>query len=259
MHYVYWTRLVTLGGIQAAYGGEWPETYAVYPPVTLYPLQAVGNVYRLVEDPAFDPERAQDSLFLREAIKFVALTWHLLTGLAIFLLLGRTQRGGGGGGPLRGRPGAAVRRGALGPAGWRALAVQRARGRLAGLGYPAAAWAAMALAALAKPQAWSIGPLLALGTLRERGPRGLVVGLASGAVVSAVVILPFVLSGTLAQLLSLPGTIASVMPVVSADAHNLWWLVSEARGVDPARLGHQPPQVVRVGRDDRHDRGDRPR
>ena len=27
-HYVYWTRLVTLGGVQSAYGGTWPETYA---------------------------------------------------------------------------------------------------------------------------------------------------------------------------------------------------------------------------------------
>ena len=35
-HYVYWTRLVTLGGIQSAYGGTWPETYAVYPPIPLY-------------------------------------------------------------------------------------------------------------------------------------------------------------------------------------------------------------------------------
>ena len=53
---MYWTRLVTLGGIQSAYGGTWPETYAVYPPVTLYPYQAVGNVYRWLQDPDFDPD-----------------------------------------------------------------------------------------------------------------------------------------------------------------------------------------------------------
>ena len=44
-HYVYWTRLVTLGGIQAAYSGTWPETYAVYPPVTLYAVS--GGRHRL--------------------------------------------------------------------------------------------------------------------------------------------------------------------------------------------------------------------
>src|SRR4051812_2339853 len=75
-HYVYWTRLVTLGGIQSAYGGTWPETYAVYPPVSLYPLQAVGTVYRWLVDPTFDPDAAQRSLWLHEAIKFVALSWH---------------------------------------------------------------------------------------------------------------------------------------------------------------------------------------
>src|SRR5438105_4172546 len=88
-HYVYWTRLVTLGGIQAAYGGTWPETYAVYPPVTLYAYEAVGTAYRVLDDPTFDPDRAQQSLWLHEAIKFVALGWHLLTAAAIFLLIRR--------------------------------------------------------------------------------------------------------------------------------------------------------------------------
>src|SRR5439155_1581109 len=89
-HYVYWTRLVTLGGIQSAYGGTWPETYAVYPPVTLYADQAVGNVYRWLQDPAFDPLLAQSSQWLHAALKFVALTWHLLTALAILLIVRRT-------------------------------------------------------------------------------------------------------------------------------------------------------------------------
>src|SRR6266851_8238680 len=75
-HYVYWARLVTLGGIQSAYSGTWPETYAVYPPVTLYPLEAVGSAYRWLQDPSFDPGQAQASARLHEAIKFVALTWH---------------------------------------------------------------------------------------------------------------------------------------------------------------------------------------
>ena len=86
-HYVYWTRLVTQGGVQSAYSGTWPETYAVYPPVTLYAYQAVGNAYQLLEDPTFDLERAQASEWLRRGIKSVALGWHLLTALAIFLLV----------------------------------------------------------------------------------------------------------------------------------------------------------------------------
>jgi hypothetical protein len=48
---------------------------------------------------------------------------------------------------------------------------------------------------------------------------------------SLVVILPFILTGRVAELISLPITISSVMPVVSADAHNFWRLALDARGV----------------------------
>src|ERR1044071_2269957 len=95
-HYVYWTRLVTQGGMQAAYSGTWPETYAVYPPVSLYAYQVVGRVYRFVEDPSFDPQRAQRSVFLHEAIKAVALGFHVATALALFLLARRLYGGAAG-------------------------------------------------------------------------------------------------------------------------------------------------------------------
>jgi Gpi18-like mannosyltransferase len=95
------------------------------------------------------------------------------------------------------------------------------------------AWVAMALAALAKPQAWSVLPLLAVATLRVRGMGGLLTGVAWGAVVSLAVVAPFIAAGKLGELLSLPGTVATVLPVVSADAHNLWWIVGAVRGFDP--------------------------
>src|SRR5690242_4232680 len=90
-HYVYWTRLVALGGIQSAYSGSWPETYAVYAPVALLPLEAVGTLYQHLQDPTFDIAAAQQSLWLREGIKAVALLWHVLTGLALFLLVRRLR------------------------------------------------------------------------------------------------------------------------------------------------------------------------
>ncbi len=49
--------------------------------------------------------------------------------------------------------------------------------------------------------------------------------LGAGAVGLAV-LLPFLASGRLRQVLTLPGHISSVMPVASANAHNLWWLVT---------------------------------
>jgi hypothetical protein len=236
-HYVYWTRLVTLGGIQSAYGGTWPQTYAVYPPVTLYADQAVGNVYRWLQDPGFDPQAAQESLWLREAIKFVALTWHLLTAVAIFVIGGRMTRA-----PLTAavagslyvvNPAALYDVGHWAqPDGAHSLFSVVAIGLL-GLGQVVAPWAAMGAAALAKPQAWVILPLLAIATVRSHGFAGLARGIVAGGLVSLVIVLPFVLTGRISELLTLPGTVSSVMPVVSADAHNVWWLVLQPRGEDP--------------------------
>ncbi len=229
VHYVYWTRLVTLGGVEAAYSGTWPETYAVYPPVPLYAYQAIGTLYRAMQDPTFDPQRAQESLWLREAIKLVALGWHLLAALAIYAVVRRMY--GSRGAALAGS--AYVINPALlydvahwaQPDGAHSLFSVLAIGMLS--------WPAMALAALAKPQAWVLVPLLAVATLRERGPRILVLGIVLGSAIATLVVLPFLLTGRVSQLLSLPGTVGSVMPVVSADAHNLWWLVATLRGIDP--------------------------
>jgi hypothetical protein len=238
-HYVYWTRLVTLGGVQAAYGGTWPETYAVYPPVNLYAYQAVGSAYRWLVDLSFDPQAAQDSLWLREGIKFVALSWHVLTGVAIFLLVRRVTT------PLRSATAASLY--LLNPAalfdvahwaqpdGAHSLFSVLSVGLLS-LGQVVAPWAALAAAAMAKPQAWALVPLLALATVRSHGLGGLGRGVAVSALVTLVIALPFLVTGRLEELLSLPSTVSTVMPVVSADAHNLWWLVSQARGIDPLYL-----------------------
>ena len=89
IHYVYWTRLVSVDGIQAAYSGTYHETYAVYPPVTLYGLALAGGAYRLWVDPAFDVDQALHSVWLVRAIKLTAVGWHLLCALAIYLLVQR--------------------------------------------------------------------------------------------------------------------------------------------------------------------------
>jgi hypothetical protein len=239
-HYVYWTRLVTLGGIQSAYTGTWPETYAVYPPVTLYPYQVVGNAYRWLQDPSFDAETAQRSMWLRESIKFVALGWHLLTAVAIVMAGWR----------LSGRPMVASVSGALylmnpatlydvahwgQPDGAHSLFSVLAIGALS-LGALTTASLVIALAALAKPQAWSLLPLIAIASLRAHGLPRTVVAVASAFGLGLIVVSPFLVTGHASELLSLPGTISSVMPVVSADAHNLWWLVLQTRGTDPIYL-----------------------
>src|SRR5437870_4945539 len=235
-HYVYWTRLVTLGGVQSAYGGTWPETYAVYPPVALYPLQLIGTAYRWLQDPSFDPEAAQRSVWLHEAIKFVALAWHLLTACAIFVLVRRatTQPLAAVAGSLYVLNPAAIYDVAhwAQPDGAHSLFSVLAIGLLSA-GQVLAPWGAMAAAALAKPQAWAILPLLAIGTFRLHGLLGLARGLLVLVFVSVGIAVPFFAAGRLSELLSLPGNVTSVMPVVSADAHNLWWIIVQQRGADP--------------------------
>jgi Gpi18-like mannosyltransferase len=238
-HYVYWTRLVTLGGIQSAYSGTWPETYAVYPPVTLMPYALVGALYQHLQDPAFDPGQAQQSLFLHQGIKFAALAWHLLTAVAIFLLVTRTT-----GEKLASLAATAYM---LNPAalydvahwgqpdGAHSLFSVLSVGLL-DLGQVIAPWAALAAAALAKPQAWFLVPLVAIATLRQHGPTGLARGAIAGGVTACLIAIPFVVTGHLFELLGLPAAVSTVMPVVSADAHNLWWLVLQLRGQDPLFL-----------------------
>ncbi|TME86870.1 MAG: hypothetical protein E6I52_30705 [Chloroflexi bacterium] len=235
-HYVYWTRLVTLGGVQSAYGGTWPETYAVYPPVALYPLELIGTAYRWLQDPSFDPEAAQRSVWLHEAIKFVALAWHLLTACAIFVLVRRatTQPLAAVAGSLYVLNPAAIYDVAhwAQPDGAHSLFSVLAIGLLSA-GQVLAPWAAMAAAALAKPQAWAILPLLFIATFRLHGRLGLARGLLVLVSVSVGIAVPFFAAGRLSELLSLPGNMSSVMPVVSADAHNLWWIIVQQRGADP--------------------------
>jgi hypothetical protein len=235
-HYVYWTRLVTQGGIQSAYSGTWPETYAVYAPLALLPLEAVGLAYERFQDPNFEPAAAQQSLWLREGIKFVAVVWHLLTAVAVFLLvrsISSERTGSIAAAAYILNPAALydVAHWAQ-PDGAHSLFSVAAVGLL-DLGQVIAPWAALAAAAMAKPQAWFLVPLVVMATLRTQGLGGLVRGAIAGAAVALVISLPFVVTGHGRELLSLPLVVSSVMPVVSADAHNLWWLVFHLRGQDP--------------------------
>ena len=89
-HYVAWTRLVTVEGLQRAYSGTYPETFAVYGPVVMASYRLAGVAYRSAVDPTFDLQRARESPWLRRALKLVALGWHLSAGGA--LLLWRRRR-----------------------------------------------------------------------------------------------------------------------------------------------------------------------
>jgi hypothetical protein len=79
---------------------------------------------------------------------------------------------------------------------------------------------------LAKPQAWVFLPLATALVWRRSGLPGLVAAGLAGGAAGLIVAWPFLAHGTLRELVGLPRAISSVMPVVSANAHNLWWFAT---------------------------------
>src|SRR5689334_15905798 len=87
VHYKYWTHQIATYGVSGAYSGEYPETAAIYPPVTMYGYRVAGWLYRHRYDSAFDMEVALQSQPLSVLIRLVAVVPHVLTAAAIYLLL----------------------------------------------------------------------------------------------------------------------------------------------------------------------------
>jgi hypothetical protein len=301
-HYKHWTRLVTVEGMHAAYSGEYPETYAIYPPVTLLTFRAAGAMYQQWVDPTFDLDRALASHELSVLLRLQALIFHLLVGLAVFAVARHAV-------PFRaayvallaylfnpgvifdvaqwGQPdpvfglfvllalaaaawGASVtwsrRGGPVAPDLEQAVSdMKRLRpnasfvtysfgvrggGRLSMLA-AASAGLCIVVAAFAKPQAWVFLPLVGGLVWRRGGVRGVAAAAVAGAVAAFAVAFPYLRHGTLGELIGLPRAISAAMPVVTANAHDLWWLISNGAARWPLDqepfLGPLSYRLVAVG------------
>jgi hypothetical protein len=206
-------------------------------------------VYRAAVDPAFDQGRMLGSHALTVLLRLQAVLFHLLVGAAVYVVARRaaTVRAAfvallaylfnpgilfdvaqwGQPDPIFGLfvvvALAAVAWPLDDPLPTRLLGSTR-RGPLL---CAAVAGAAIVLGALAKPQAWVYLPLAGLLVWRRAGLLGALVGAAAGGAAGLLVAAPYLLHGTLRELIGLPRAISSVMPNVSANAHNLWWLISQ--------------------------------
>ena len=231
-HYKYWARQVSTYGVAGAYSGTYPETAAIYPPVTMYGYRVAGWFYRRFFDPSFDMQAALASHALTVLIKLVAVVPHLAGSLAIFYLLFRRH----GARPALFVTALIV----LNPAAiidvayWGQPDMFHAMFLVIAVylfeeDRPYAGFVFVGLAAATKPQAWALLPFLGYVAVRRFG---LVTSLRGGlvaAAAAAVLCLPYLLYGTAGDLLTLPRLIAETMPVVSANAHNVWWLVTNGK------------------------------
>jgi Gpi18-like mannosyltransferase len=235
LHYKYWTHQIATYGVSGSYSGTYPETAAIYPPVTMYGYRVAGWLYRHLYDSSFDMEVALQSQALAVLIRLVAVVPHLATSLAIYLLLLRR---------FGVRPALlACAAFALNPAAifdaayWGQPDMVHALFLLVAIycfeedrplaGY--VGYACIGLACATKPQAWALLPFLGYVSLRRFGLVTSVKGGVVATLAGLATCIPYIAYGTFREIFILPGLIAETMPVVTANAHNIWWLVTNAK------------------------------
>lgn len=248
--YMAWTHQVTHHGIHSAYSPDFvapPNTT----PVLLYPFRLAGEVFRRLWSPDFPPpwEVRTNQQYLRFLLRLPALAANAAIVLVLYLYVKRKWRVSDSG----------EDGGARSPAGAHGVALLVAAAYLfnpavifesAYYGQmgavhtlfmllavmlvvekrPALGWAALTVGMLTKPQADVFAPLLLLLTWRRYRWRGLLRSALAALATALVVLAPFLYYGTLDDMWTRVSKVTSYHPILSATAHNLWWLVSLGQG-----------------------------
>ncbi len=241
--YVVWSYKVARFGIGSAYDvveGLW---LADYPPVLLYLFWGLGELYQelfapdflypvVAGDPALRAVTTNAALLAdpihRTLLRLPAMVADLVTGALIFAFARRSN-------PVRISF-------LLAAAYWFnpvtiynsavwgqtdavhtllvVLALALVETKRSGWGF-----FALGLGALTKPQALVFGPLLLVCAFQRQRWRGVLLAGAGGALGLALAAAPMVAAGALQGLLAHLGSTVGHHPVVSANAHNLWWFV----------------------------------
>lgn len=104
--------------------------------------------------------------------------------------------------------------------------------------------AALATAILTKPQALAIAPVVVMLAAREGG---FVRFSGAGLLMTAVITAPFLVAGQIGRVVQQYLHITEFDPVLAANAHNFWWLVSGGHGWQPDAAGFGPVSFRGVG------------
>lgn len=242
--YVDWARLLVDRGVPYVYvpGATTVQESADYPPLFLYVLWVIGLVYAHVE-----PDFSRASAALVPWIKLPAVLGDL--ALAALLAWELARRRGGRAGLLAGalyafNPATIYTSAFWGqvdclPSLWMLVAVFALE-----RGWPARGAVAYALALGFKPLALSIAPVLLVGSLWRGGLASLARSLLAGLAALLVVASPFLVAGTLGELLGAHVAFVGEYPWLTAGALNLHYLLTGAptlwswvRDLDPLVFG----------------------
>ena len=219
-----WGRHVAREGIHDVY-----RISTDYPPLLLYCFGLAGEIYERFVDPPFGERAMLASQFYTFLIKLPGMVFHPVVAASIYLLVRRFGPGMAFSvaAAYAVNPAAAYDVAHLGQtdpvhSAFALLSV----GALV-YGHPAAAGALVALAALTKPQAWILLPIVGLGLIFWYGRRGALLGTISGLVTVAVVVSPWIVTNRLHhawRFFDALETKSVNSQALTAQAHNLWWI-----------------------------------
>ncbi|MGH2367167.1 MAG: hypothetical protein ACRDI2_03125 [Chloroflexota bacterium] len=244
-HVTYWVQNIQRDGIERAYEGVYPRTYLIYPPGMAYAYRAAVGLSEHIPAPAW----LDGADWLRVCIKLIPIGGHVALALILFGLVaavGGFWRGWTAASLYAWNPAMLFDAGYWGQGdtlntsllalgigvlivfpGWWPLRAG-ARWRLTAQGGAvlagAAAGALVVTSSLVKPQTWVFLPLVLWVAWRRAGPLGLAAGVATGAAAAWWITQPWARAGRMEEMLTVFASLPQVMPSVSANGHNLWWL-----------------------------------
>ena len=213
---------VTTRGIAAAYAID--PVIGAYPPLHHYLLAVPGNLYRLFVSPEFEVASRRLN-FLMKQPTIVLDMLIVVTILAYALRRATARQALLIGAAYAFNPGIIYTtsyNGQLGDPLYSLFVTVAVAGLLAG--QAATTGAATVLSALTKPQASAFLPFLAVGMLRHLPRKGLLRAVAAGGVTALVVLTPFLLAGTIGQMIRTVSTTIGHGPRIVSNAFNIWWL-----------------------------------
>jgi Gpi18-like mannosyltransferase len=200
-----------------------------YPPVLLYFFGAAAEIYERFVDPSFAEKPMLASQLYTFLIKLPGIIFHPIVASAIYLLVRRFGPGVAFGVATAYALNPAVAYDVAHLGQTDPVHAAFALGSIGALvyGQPLAAGALIALAALTKPQAWILLPIVGLGLIFWYGRRGALLGTLGGAVASFVVLLPWIVTNRMhhaARFFEALNNKSVNAQALTAQAHNIWWI-----------------------------------